>query len=291
MKSYLLTLVDLAARGKRKVKGHFVSHRRLLTYKRVADITPEIPPGDGSLERLEKLLDSWRDMGMSESTIKTYVDVLKMVPGKYDFPKLDVPKTEPQHLPIEVAWQILIAPLPFWVSTDKQRSLWTATKLSLNSALRPGDSLSITKQNIAGDILMVKHQKTGVIVRSQLHPAVAEYLAGEIERNGDVYPFGFSRTALDYRKRMFTDFVKEILVHYDCADNVVFDTADGTVKQYKLKDVITAHSLRASSVALMLSKGIQAHDVKAVGGWSQNSPIFAQHYLKPNINIWGNGQG
>ena len=287
MKKYLQQLISDAETGNRLVDGEFISERRIATYKLVEKITPEIAPGPESKARLEKLFVSWRKRGLKDSTIKVYSEVLHMVPGDYAFPELKVAEKEPQHIPVEIAERILVDPLPEWANTPALRACWTATKLSISCVLRPGDSLSITKDNIAGNIILCRHQKRRRIVRGSLPQSVAKHIANEIRDLGDVYPIEFTRLGLGYRKAQFTAFVKRLLDHYGIADDVVFDTADGKVKKLRLGDVITAHSLRASAVAVLKARNVPTCDIKAVGGWSQRSVIFARHYEKPNVeNIW-----
>ena len=287
MKRFLQQLIADAENGDRLVDGQYISERRISTYKLVEKITPEIAPGPESKAKLEKLFAQWRKRGLKDSTIKVYAEVLRMVPGDYSFPELKVAEREPQHIPVEVAERILVDPLPEWADTPALRACWTATKLSLCCVLRPGDSLSVTKDNIAGTIILVRHQKRRRIVRGSLLQSVADYIAAEIHEHGDVYPAEFTRLGLAYRKRQFTAFVRRLLDHYGIADDMVFDTADGKVKKVRLGDVITAHSLRATAVAVLKARNVPTCDIKAIGGWSPHSLVFTKHYEKPNVeNIW-----
>lgn len=280
MKTQLHSIADKAEQGTTRYKGRFLSPSRVQTLRRVADLTPEIPPGPGSTRALQALLASWQGM-FAASTVRTYADALRMVKGDYRFPSIDLGYTpaEPQHLPLWVAEQIITQDAPTWVT---QRHLWTICRLAINSCLRPGDAVSVSKNNIVGDTMILKHQKTGKLVRSRLHPA----LAADISEMGSVLPQAWYSLRLDYRKRILNVFVKELMHEFGIYETEILDTSSGEVQKLILGAVVTAHSLRSTGANYLLSKGVAAHNVMAIGGWALNSPVFIRHYLKPNIDIW-----
>lgn len=285
MKKDIQQLADRVYSGEYTLPdGTFVSESRLNTIKRVAHIAWEIKPGNNS--QLQKMVQEWRK-NYSDSTVKLYLDICKQaVKGKdYLWPKLKQEQKEPTPIPVEIAKQIIADQLPDSFDQPYDTDCFTAAKLAINSCLRPIDAVTLTIENIGDGYLVSPHQKTKRVVRSEINPSVMEWIAERTAEYGDLYSHEWRGIGASYRKRILKEFLLRLLDYYGVAEKVMVGMDAGSVSRYKLKDVITAKSLRSTGANLLLSMGVPAHDVMAIGGWSSYD-IFRKHYLKPNIEVW-----
>lgn len=289
MKKLLQELANTTSRGKRTLPdGSYVSERRLATIVRVSEIAEEIAPAEE--DKLAKMVANWKEQ-FAPGTVKLYLDVCRQATkGKgYQWPSVKREDQEPTPIPTDIALRIIEDPLPGGFDEQWDEDLWTVCKLAINSCLRPIDAVNVTIDCVGEGEVIVKHRKTKKQVRSSLHPALTSWLIDREEQCGCVYTKEFKRLSELYRKRMIKPFLHRVLVHYGVSNKITIGMAAGTVRRQKLGDVIVAKSLRSTGANLLLSMGIPAHDVMAIGGWS-SFEIFRKHYLKPNINVWNKQQ-
>lgn len=289
MKKLLQQLKDTTYVGSRKnPDGSLISERRYRTIERVADIAQEIAPGPSSAAKIADMVRSWsEDYGLKDGTIKLYLDVCKQATAgmNYEWPKFKRSEEEPVPVPNDIAVRWLEDPLPAEFTDNYDTDCFTAVKLAINSCLRPIDAVNVKMDNIGNGELLIKHKKTRKVVRSTIHYGVQMWLTDREEEYGDVFSPRWRTLDQNYRKRMVKDFIHRMLEYYGAADRVVVGMAAGEVSRKRLRDVITAKSLRSTGANLLLSMGVSAENVMAIGGWSSYD-IFRKHYLKPNIEVW-----
>jgi integrase len=287
MKKLIQQLAERTRNGERTLPdGSYVSDRRLITIEQVAAIADEIRPGPASERHIANMVNRWRET-LAPGTVKLYITVAKQATKgmEYIWPSIKTEESEPTPLPTDIAKRIVEDDIPAGLTEQYDTDCWTACKLAINSCLRPVDAISVTANCIGDGEMIVRHRKTKRQVRSSLNPNVAAWLTEREESEGDIYSREWMQLNEDYRKRLLKDFLMRLLDAYGIADRVIIGMDAGSVSKRKLRDVITAKSLRSTGANLLLSMGVPAHDVMAIGGWTTYQ-IFQKHYLKPNINVW-----
>jgi len=287
MKKLIQDLAEKTRNGQRTLPdGSCVSERRLVTIEQVAQLADEIKPGPASEKAIAKMVERWR-MTLAPGTIKLYLTVARQATKgmEYVWPSIKTEESEPTPLPVDVAKRILEERMPDSLEVQYDDDCWTACKLAINSCLRPIDAINVKADNIGDGEMIVRHRKTKRQVRSSLNPIVASWLTEREEQEGDIYSRAWTQLCEDYRKRLLKEFLMRLLDAYGIADRIIIGMDAGTVSKRKLKDVITPKSLRSTGANLLLSMGVPAHNVMAIGGWTTYE-IFQKHYLKPNIDVW-----
>lgn len=291
MKKDIQELYKRTYKGKRTLPdGTFVSQKRLLTIQRVAEIAQEIKPGPESEEAIKDMVAEWREE-YKVGTIKLYLEVCKQATkGKdYIWPSVRNEIKEPTPIPIDIAKRIINDDLPQSFVHEYDMDCFTACKVAINSCLRPIDAINITLDNVGDGEMIVRHRKTKKQVRSKLHPSAVEWLHNRERKIKNVFTKRWYRINENYRKRMVKSFLLRLLDYYEVSDKIIIGVDAGNVTRKKLRDVITAKSLRSTGANLLLSMGVPAHNVMAIGGWSSYE-IFSKHYLKPDIDVWKSQQ-